>query len=88
MKRTVPKNILTPGQLVNDLLTQADIARACGISRITVWRWCQPRPEGTGGRVPDGHHDAILALAREQGVELTREELHLGRVVRKGRRAA
>jgi transcriptional regulator with XRE-family HTH domain len=77
---------LTPGDLVNQLLTQAEVARVCGVSRVTVWRWCQPRPEGTGGRVPEPYHEAIVKLARAEGIELAAEELHLGRA--KKRRAA
>lgn len=72
---------MTPGQLVNHLFTQADVARVCGVSRITVWRWAQEKPDGTGGRVPAAYHGAILELARAEKIELALEELHLGRTV-------
>lgn len=72
---------MNPGQLVNHLFKQADVANACGVSRITVYRWAQEKPEGTGGRVPAAYHGAIMKLARAEKIPLALEELHLGRTV-------
>ena len=53
----------------------------CNPSTVSVWQ------KRTGGRVPDRHHTALLALATKHGKRLSTNDLILGRVMpRRGAR--
>lgn len=45
------------------------------LDKSTLSRWCQPRPEGTGGLIPQRHWPAVVAMARELGVSIDIKEL-------------
>ena len=45
------------------------------VDKSTLSRWCQPRPMGTGGVIPQRHWAQLLAMARAKGVDITLEEL-------------
>lgn len=51
------------------------VAQRLQVDKSTLSRWCQPRPEGTGGVVPKHHWKEVLEMARELGIEITLEEL-------------
>ena len=71
--------MLSPAEVVIAEFGPTALARALDCDRSTVWRWSQPRPKGTGGRVPDWYHATLLRLAQQQGKRLTPAELLLGR---------
>lgn len=51
-------------------------ARVIGRSSSTVSRWQKPRDQGgTGGRVPSSAQGVLLAYARENGLDLSAEDL-------------
>ncbi len=55
------------------------LARLLGKDPSTIHRWKQPAEKGgLDGRVPSAVQVRLLALAREQGVELTPTDLVLG----------
>lgn len=51
------------------------VAERLQLDKSTLSRWCQPRPEGTGGVIPQRYWGELLDMARKQGVEITLEEL-------------
>lgn len=51
------------------------VADALKLDKSTLSRWCQPRPDGTGGMIPQRHWPQMMAMAREQGVDISLEEL-------------
>lgn len=77
-------NRITPGQLVNSLFRRVDLRRELLIAESTIWRWAQPYPRGTGGLIPSKYHADLLALSGRQGVDLTAEDLVLGRTTAPG----
>ncbi len=51
------------------------VAKVAGVHRTRVSNWMRPRSAGgTGGRVPQDHHRALLDYAKQQSVELTAED--------------
>jgi hypothetical protein len=51
------------------------VAQITGLHRTRVSSWQRSRAAGgTDGRVPQKHHAALLAFAREKGIELKAEE--------------
>jgi hypothetical protein len=50
----------------------AKVAEIAGVHRTRVSNWKRPREAGgTGGRIPQGHIDGLLAHARSAGIDLT-----------------
>lgn len=51
------------------------VSRLLSVHRTRVSNWMRPRDSGgTGGRIPQDHHRALLDHASESGVLLTAEE--------------
>lgn len=70
----------SPGQTVVDMFGGInETARLLGAAPSSVWRWVQPRPRGTDGKVPSRWHDKLLALAKRQRRRLTAADLVHGR---------
>jgi len=68
--------------IINLLGGATKVAAFLKTTRQAVWKWTWPRQKGgTGGLVPQRHHPAILALARQQGVYLTAEHFLPGGAV-------
>lgn len=61
--------------IINRLGGKGEVSYRLDLDKSTLSRWCQPRPQGTGGMIPQRHWPAIIALAREIGVPLTLEDL-------------
>lgn len=61
--------------VVEKLGGKAAVAERLKLDKSTLSRWCQPRPMGTGGIIPQRYWPALIAMAREQGVDITVEEL-------------
>jgi hypothetical protein len=52
------------------------VAEIVGVHRTRVSNWMRAKAVGgTGGRIPQNHHIAILRAAREQGKDITAESL-------------
>lgn len=51
------------------------VASVLQIDKSTLTRWCQPRPMGAGGMIPQRYWPQLMAMARSQGVDITLEEL-------------
>lgn len=52
------------------------VAARLGLHRTRVSNWKRPKDRGgSGGRIPQNHHRALLEYAREQGVEISAEDL-------------
>lgn len=54
---------------------KAFVAESLGLDKSTLSRWCQPRPMGTGGVIPQKHWGQLLEMASKQRVRLTLKEL-------------
>lgn len=54
---------------------KGDVAHRLKLDKSTLSRWCQPRPDGTGGQIPQKHWPELVQMARERGVTITIEEL-------------
>jgi len=51
------------------------VAEQLSLDKSTLSRWCQPRPMGTGGTIPQKHWARLLEMAREKRVRITLKEL-------------
>lgn len=60
---------------VEKLGGKADVAEALGLDKSTLSRWCQPRPHGTGGVIPQRYWPKLLWMARMKRVTITVQEL-------------
>lgn len=54
---------------------KTEVSQRLQLDKSTLSRWCQARPEGTGGEIPQRHWRALVQMARERGVAITVEEL-------------
>jgi hypothetical protein len=54
---------------------KADVAHHLKLDKSTLSRWCQPRPDGTGGQIPQRHWPDLLEMARAKGVTIEIKEL-------------
>jgi hypothetical protein len=54
---------------------KSEVAERLNLDKSTLSRWCQPRPEGTGGMIPQRHWPELMKLAREKKVRIKLEEL-------------
>jgi len=61
--------------VIEKLGGKSEVAEQLGLDKSTLSRWCQPRPQGTGGLVPQRYWPQLLQMAREQNVRITLKEL-------------
>lgn len=61
--------------VVERLGGKSNVAEALELDRSTISRWCQPRPQGTGGQIPQRYWAQLMTMARQQGVTISLEEL-------------
>jgi len=54
---------------------KTEVAERLNLDKSTLSRWCQPRPEGTGGQIPQRHWPELMKLAREKRVRIEIKEL-------------
>lgn len=54
---------------------KTEVADRLNLDKSTLSRWCQPRPEGTGGMIPQRHWSELMKLARDKKVRIKLEEL-------------
>lgn len=51
------------------------VAEQLGLNKSALSRWCQSRPDGTGGVIPQRHWPQLIEMARNRGVDITLAEL-------------
>lgn len=51
------------------------VSQALGMTPSALSRWCQPKPKGTGGCIPQKHWPELLILGKKVGVKLKVEDL-------------
>jgi hypothetical protein len=61
--------------IIERLGGKASVAESLNLDKSTLSRWCQPKPNGTGGLIPQRYWSALVVMARQQGVDITLEEL-------------
>ena len=61
--------------LIEKLGGKTAVAGELGVDKSTLSRWCQPKPYGTGGAVPQRHWHKLISLAKRKGMPLGWEEL-------------
>lgn len=67
---------LTPAYAVIEKLGgKRAVAEQLGLDKSTLSRWCQPRPQGTGGIIPQQYWPALMEMARNQEVSINVLEL-------------
>jgi hypothetical protein len=66
--------------VIEKLGGKTNLAEALNLDKSTLSRWCQPKPSGTGGLIPQRYWGALVTLARKQGVNITLQELAYGEV--------
>lgn len=67
---------LEPAYLIIERLGgKSAVAETLKLDKSTLTRWCQPRPYGTGGMIPQRYWSALVRMARLQSVDITLQEL-------------
>lgn len=61
--------------VINRLGGKSEVSYRLKLNKSTLSRWCQPRPMGTGGQIPQRHWSELVELALEKGVKIKVEEL-------------
>jgi hypothetical protein len=61
--------------VIEKLGGKAYVADELGLDKSTLSRWCQSKPSGTGGVIPQKHWGKLLEVAAERRVRLTLKEL-------------
>ena len=61
--------------IIERLGGKASVAESLNLDKSTLSRWCQPKPYGTGGLIPQRYWGALVAMARTQGVDISLQEL-------------
>lgn len=61
--------------VIEKLGGKSEVAEYLGLDKSTLSRWCQPRPSGTGGLVPQRYWPLLIEMARIQGVRISLKEL-------------
>lgn len=74
---TIPTvHFLSPAyNVIEKLGGKTVVADELGLNKSALSRWCAPRPEGTGGMVPQRYWPQLMEMARRQGVVITLQEL-------------
>lgn len=58
----------------------AALARAVGVSRVTVYRWNYAKPLGTDGLIPAAMVERVQKAARREGIVLTPKDWEPNRI--------
>lgn len=61
--------------VIEKLGGKAAVAERLGLDKSTLSRWCQPRPLGTGGMIPQRYWPQLVQMGREVGADITLGEL-------------
>lgn len=61
--------------VIEKLGGKSAVADTLGLDKSTLSRWCQPRPAGTGGVIPQRYWPQLIEMARAQRVRISLKEL-------------
>lgn len=61
--------------VIEKLGGKSAVSEALGLDKSTLSRWCQPRPGGTGGLIPQRYWPHLMQMARDQRVRIGVKEL-------------
>lgn len=61
--------------VIEKLGGKSAVSEALGLDKSTLSRWCQPRPGGTGGLIPQRYWPQLMQMARDQRVRIGVKEL-------------
>lgn len=61
--------------LIERLGGKSAVAERLNVDKSTLSRWCQPRPAGTGGVIPQKHWGHLIGMGKELGIHIALEEL-------------
>lgn len=61
--------------VIEKLGGKSAVADVLQLDKSTLSRWCQPRPMGTGGLIPQRYWPQLIEMAREARVRITLKEL-------------
>lgn len=61
--------------VIEKLGGKSSVAESLALDKSTLSRWCQPRPSGTGGLIPQRYWPQLIEMAREQRVRISIKEL-------------
>lgn len=61
--------------VIEKLGGKSAVAEALGLDKSTLTRWCQPKPMGTGGLIPQRYWPQLIEMARSQKVRIGLKEL-------------
>ncbi|CAB4136598.1 hypothetical protein UFOVP312_24 [uncultured Caudovirales phage] len=61
--------------VIEKLGGKSAVSDALGLDKSTLSRWCQPRPGGTGGLIPQRYWPQLIDMARDQRVRIGIKEL-------------
>mgnify|MGYP003646596188 CR=1 FL=1 len=61
--------------VIEKLGGKSAVSEALGLDKSTLSRWCQPRPGGTGGLIPQRYWPQLVQMARDQRVRIGVKEL-------------
>lgn len=71
-----PVHFMAPAfDVIETLGGKGSVSQALGVTTSALSRWCQPRPFGTGGRIPQKYWPQLLALGKKVGVQLSVKDL-------------
>jgi hypothetical protein len=67
----------TPAERMYDAFGNAKrLAVLCGLDIVSVYRWNYPKEKGgTGGNIPHGNFEKILAAAKANKIKITKSDL-------------
>lgn len=61
--------------VIETLGGKTTVAEHLGLDTSTLSRWCQSRPSGTGGRIPQQHWEGLLELSKQRKIRLRVQDL-------------
>lgn len=61
--------------LIETLGGKSSVSKALGLTPSALSRWCQPKPRGTGGSVPQRHWFPLIDLGKKRGIKLRVDDL-------------
>lgn len=61
--------------VIEKLGGKGEVCEVLGLDKSTLSRWCQPKPLGTGGMIPQRYWPQLIEMAREKRVRIGVKEL-------------
>lgn len=61
--------------VIEKLGGKSEVSEALGLNKSTLSRWCQPKPLGTDGMIPQRYWPQLIEMARDKRVRIGVKEL-------------